>query len=101
MRLRRPKKIPSETRETFQPRLWLIVAALVLIIAYVAAFVAENNKSVTVHFVLFTTHSSVIWLILLSLAIGLAGGLLLSQLERRRGRKERSQKRDASTDLVR
>ena len=30
-----------------------------------------------------------IWVILLTLAIGLVGGLLLSQLERRRGRKQR------------
>jgi uncharacterized integral membrane protein len=84
----RRKRIDSETRETFQPRLWLIIGGLVLIIAYVVAFVAENNKSVTVHFVLVTAHTSVIWLILLSLAIGLVGGVLLSQLERRRGRKQ-------------
>jgi len=101
VRLRRPKGIDRETRETFQPRLWLIVGVLALIIAYVVAFVAENNKRVTVHFVLFTTHTSVIWLVLLSLAIGLVGGVLLSQLERRRGRKQRGQKGNASTDLVR
>ena len=62
---------------------------LVLIGAYVVAFIAQNNKSVTVHFVLVSAKTSVIWLILLSLAIGLIGGLLLSQLERRRGRKQR------------
>ena len=58
-----------------------------LFIAYVAAFVAENNKRVTVHFVLLTTHTSVIWLILLSLALGVLGGVLLSQLYRRRHRR--------------
>lgn len=57
--------------------------------AYVVAFIAQNNKSVTVHFVLTSAKTSVIWLILLSLAIGLIGGVLLSQLERRRGRKQR------------
>jgi uncharacterized integral membrane protein len=88
VRFLRRKGIDPETRETFQPRLWFIVGALALIAAYLVAFIAENNKSVTVHFVLFTTHTSVIWLILLSLAIGLIGGLLLSQLERRRGRKQ-------------
>ncbi len=90
MRFLRRKGIDPETRETFQPRLWLIVGGLALIVAYLVAFIAENNKSVTVHFVLVTTHTSVIWLILLSLAIGLIGGVLLSQLERRRGRKQRS-----------
>jgi uncharacterized integral membrane protein len=85
----RRRGIDPETRDTFQPRLWLIVAGLALIVAYVVAFVAQNNKSVKVHFVLVTANTSVIWLILLSLAIGLVGGVLLSQLERRRGRKQR------------
>jgi len=89
VRFLRREGIDPETRETFQPRLWIIVAALALIVAYVVAFIAQNNKSVTVHFVLVSAKTSVIWLILLSLAIGLVGGLLLSQLERRRGRKQR------------
>jgi uncharacterized integral membrane protein len=88
MRLRR-KGIDPETRETFQPRLWLSVLGLVLIGAYIVAFIAENNKRVTVHFVLFSAETSVIWVILFTLAIGIVGGLLLSQLYRRRGRKQR------------
>jgi uncharacterized integral membrane protein len=71
-------------REASQSRFWLIVVALALILAYLVAFVAENSKSVTVRFVFFSGHTSVIWLILLSLAIGIVAGLLLSQLERRR-----------------
>ena len=89
MKLLRRKGLDSETRETFQPRLWLVVGGLALLMAYVVAFIAQNNKSVTVHFVLASAKTSVIWLILLSLAIGLIGGVLLSQLERRRGRKQR------------
>ena len=81
--------IDPETRETFQPRLWLTVVALVLIGAYIVAFIAENNKKVTVHFVLFSAETSVIWVILFTLAIGVVGGMLLSQLMRRRGRKQR------------
>jgi uncharacterized integral membrane protein len=88
MRMRR-KGIDPETRETFQPRLWLSVLGLVLIGAYIVAFIAQNNKRVTVHFVLFSAETSVIWVILLTLAIGIVGGLLLSQLYRRRGRKQR------------
>lgn len=90
MKLLRRKGVDPETRETFQPRLWLIVGGLALLMAYVVAFIAQNNKSVTVHFVLVSAKTSVIWLILLSLAIGLIGGVLLSQLERRRGRKQRN-----------
>jgi len=89
VKLLRRKGLDPETRETFQPRLWIIVGGLALLLAYVVAFIAQNNKSVTVHFVLVSAKTSVIWLILLSLAIGLIGGLLLSQLERRRGRKQR------------
>ena len=88
MRLFRGKGLDPEARETFQPRLWLIVGGLVLIGAYVVAFIAENNKKVTVHFVLWSAHTSVIWVILLTLVIGLVGGLLLSQLVRRRSRLE-------------
>jgi uncharacterized integral membrane protein len=78
------RRVNAETRETFQPRLWATVIALVAIAAYIVAFVAENTSRVTLHFVFFTTHTSVIWLILLGLAIGIVGGLLLSQLYRRR-----------------
>jgi uncharacterized integral membrane protein len=88
VKLLRRKGLDPETRETFQPRLWFVVGGLVLIVAYIVAFIAENTKAVTVHFVVYTTHTSVIWIILLSLAIGLVGGVLLSQLERRRGRKK-------------
>jgi uncharacterized integral membrane protein len=80
----RDRVADPDTRETFQPKLWLTVAALVLIGAYIVAFIAKNDVRVQIHFVLFTAHTSVIWLILLSLAIGVVGGLLLSQLYRRR-----------------
>jgi uncharacterized integral membrane protein len=72
------------TREAFQPKLWLTLVALALILVYLVAFIAKNDAEVEIHFVLFTAHTSVIWLILLSLAIGVVGGLLLSQLYRRR-----------------
>lgn len=88
MRLLRRRGLDPETRETFQPRLWLIVGGLVLIVVYIVAFIAENTKRVTVHFVFYSAHTSVIWVILLSLVIGLIGGLLLSQLVRRRGRQK-------------
>jgi uncharacterized integral membrane protein len=88
VKLLRRKGLDPETRETFQPRLWLIVGGLVLIVGYIVAFVAENTKHVTVHFVFYSAHTSVIWVILLALGIGLVGGVLVSQLERRRGRQK-------------
>jgi uncharacterized integral membrane protein len=50
----------------------------------VIAFVLENRKTVHLHFVFATASVSLIWLILLSLVIGLLAGMLLSQLYRRR-----------------
>jgi hypothetical protein len=42
---------------------------------------------VHVHFVLTSAHVSLVWLILLALGVGLLGGILLGQLERRRRRR--------------
>jgi uncharacterized integral membrane protein len=76
-----------ELGETWQPKLWLVLVALALTFAYLVAFVVENTKQVSIHFVLATARISLIWAILLSLAIGLLAGLLLSQLYRRRRRR--------------
>ena len=71
---------------------------LALLIAYAIAFVLENGNAVSMHFVFATAHVSLIWLILLSLAVGLVGGLLLAALERRR--RLRSHQRRQSGDTV-
>lgn len=78
------KRVDAETRDAFQLRLWAIVAGLLLLVAYLVAFVVKNDARVEVDFVLFTAVTSVIWLILLTVTIGIVGGLLLSQLYRRR-----------------
>jgi uncharacterized integral membrane protein len=81
-----PRRVDREGLKEFQPRLWLILVGLLLLAAYVIAFVLANRNRVAVHFVFFTARVSLIWLILLSLGIGFLGGVLLSQLYRRRGR---------------
>jgi uncharacterized integral membrane protein len=73
--------------DTFQARLWLIIGGLLLVLGYLVAFVVANSGSVKIRFVFFSARTSLIWLILLSLVIGLVGGILLSQLVRRRGRR--------------
>ena len=85
VRLRRPNA--NELNENWQPRLYGRLIILVVLIGYAIAFVLENRKSVNLHFVFATASVSLVWLILLSLAIGLAGGILLAQLERRRRRR--------------
>ncbi len=53
-RLRRPHL--DESRQ-FYVRL----VVLAVLVAYVVAFVLENGRSVSVHFVVATTHVSLIW----------------------------------------
>ena len=79
----------DETRErrferTWQPRLWLSLGLLILLVAYVIAFVLGNTDRASVSFVFAEARTSLIWVILLSLLSGLIGGVLLSQLHRRR-----------------
>jgi uncharacterized integral membrane protein len=74
--------------DAFQARLWLTIGGLLLVLAYVVAFVIANSETVKISFVFFSGRTSLIWLVLLSLVIGLVGGILLSQLVRRRGRRQ-------------
>jgi uncharacterized integral membrane protein len=70
----------------WQPRLWLSLGLLILIAAYLIAFVVGNDEEASVNFVFADATTSLIWVILLSLLAGLVGGVLLSQLYRRRHR---------------
>jgi uncharacterized integral membrane protein len=88
VRLRR-KLDTNQLEENWQPRLWLRLIVLGLLVAYVIAFVLENRKGVHVHFVFTTAGVSLIWVILLSLALGLLVGMLAAQLDRRRRRRSR------------
>lgn len=83
-----PEQQPESFRRQWQPRLYLRIVVLALIVTYGIAFVLENNKRVSVHFVFATAHGSLIWLVLLSVALGMLLGVLLSQLYRRRRRRD-------------
>ena len=74
----------SERREEFQRRLWATIIGLAAIAIYIVAFIAKNSGKVTIHFIFFSAHIGLIWLLLLGFALGLAGGALGSQLYRRR-----------------
>jgi uncharacterized integral membrane protein len=85
--MRLGRKLDRERVEEWQPHLYLILIGLVLVVAYLIAFVVENDKSVSVHWVFFTVHTSLIWVIIVTLAIGILVGVALSQLHRRRRRR--------------
>lgn len=58
--------------------------ALVLLASLVLVFVVENSRRVRVSFVFFSAEISLIWVIVLSTAVGMAAGVLLAGLVRRR-----------------
>lgn len=74
---------------SWQPRLWIALALLILIGGYLIAFAVGNDQEARVDFVFGEASTSLIWVILLSLFAGLVGGVLLSQLfARRHARRE-------------
>ena len=77
----------AEVTQPGERRVFGRLLILIAIAAYAVAFVLENRKQVNVHFVFATARVSLIWLILLSLALGVVAGRLLPQLYRRRRRR--------------
>ncbi len=92
MRLGRPS---SGQLDQWQPRLWIVLLALLAILGYLIAFVIKNDNRIEIDFVFFSSTVSLIWEIVLMLGIGVLGGVLLSQLYRRR----RNQARQAPDRL--
>lgn len=97
-RLRRPS---AHVDEAWQPRLYALLVGLSLVIAYVVAFVVKNDDEVNIDFVLFSTETTLIWLILLNLGLGILIGVLLSQLYRRRRGERRTEPRRPIGELTR
>ena len=75
MRLRRPRIDTDQVSDRWQPRLYLRLIVLGLLVAWAIGFILENRTQVHVHFVLGTARVSLVWVI------------LLAQLERRRRRR--------------
>ena len=97
-----PREQPEhERQDTFQPLLYAKIAALLFVLAYSIAFVVGNRRSISIDFVFATANVSLIWSILLLLAVGLVGGVLLSQLYRHRRRQKLRKSGDSFPDLPR
>jgi uncharacterized integral membrane protein len=89
---------PSGPVEDWQPRLYALVIALVLIALWVIAVIVKNNDPVKIDFVLFSAHARLIWLLILLLGIGFLAGVLGSQLYRRRRQLGRAPEHDRRAD---
>lgn len=72
--------------DRFQSQLWFLLGSLLAVVGYLIAFVIANSEQVKISFVFYSARTSLIWLIVLSVVIGLVGGIVLSQLFRNRSR---------------
>ena len=79
-----PREREREFQRGWHPKLWLLLAGLILITAYLIAFVIGNTDQARVNFIFVEARTSLIWVILLSLLAGLIAGMLISQLYARR-----------------
>ena len=66
---------------------WVQLTVIGLVALYTILFIVLNTHSAKVSFVFGTTRISVIWVILLSLAVGFVLGALGTRLNRRRKRR--------------
>jgi uncharacterized integral membrane protein len=66
---------------------WVQLAAIALVALYAILFIVLNTHRAKVSFVFASTKISVIWVILLSLAVGFVLGVLGTRLNRRRKRR--------------
>jgi uncharacterized integral membrane protein len=95
-----PRSQKEDFARNWQPRLWVSLGVLILLIAYLIAFVVGNNDKTRINFVFGEATTSLIWVILLSLLAGLIGGVLLSQLHRRRQAVRRSRASVATPEPI-
>ena len=66
---------------------WVQITAIALVGLYTLFFIVLNTHRAKVSFVFASAKISVIWVILLSLAVGFVLGVLASRLHRRRKRR--------------
>ena len=61
-----------------------MVGGLVLVASLVLVFIVENSRQVRVSFVFFSSEISLIWVIILSAAVGAVAGALGARMIRKR-----------------
>jgi len=66
---------------------WVQLTAIGLVALYALLFIVLNTHRAKVSFVFASAQISVIWVVLLSLAVGFVLGVLVTRLHRRRKRR--------------
>lgn len=64
--------------------------------ALLIAFIVENSDSVTVHFVFFSAHVSLIWALILAAVLGALADRLVARRRRRMKARQAQQAQQAS-----
>jgi uncharacterized integral membrane protein len=72
--------VPGSDRRRPEQTLYLVVGLIAIGVLYLVGFIIENSKHVTVDFVLFSTGTSLIVVILFTMILGLLGGVGLTFL---------------------
>jgi uncharacterized integral membrane protein len=60
--------------------IYVVVGVLAVVVLFLVGFVVKNDRTVRVDFVVTSTGASLIWVILISLFLGLLAGILLATL---------------------
>jgi uncharacterized integral membrane protein len=70
-------------------RLWVAAIAAVVVLVYIILLIAENAHRVKVHYVVGTSNTRLIWLIIVVGLLGWLLGIATSSIIRRRSRRRR------------
>jgi uncharacterized integral membrane protein len=69
--------------------MYVALGIVIATVVYLILLIVENSKPVEVHYVFGTSHTRLIWLVIISGLIGWISGLATSYLIRRRRRRPR------------
>lgn len=85
---RAPGQTPPPAKQKRDPREIARLVGLAIVAALLITFIVENSGTVTVHFVFFSAHVSLIWALILAAVLG----ALVDRLVAWRGRRKRAQR---------
>lgn len=96
-----PPPVPEDdSPSTWQPWLYVKLALVGCLIAYVVAFIVENTHRIKVDFVFADENVHLIWVMLILVGLGIVFGVLLSQLYRHRRREKLVERARKQADPV-
>jgi uncharacterized integral membrane protein len=73
-------KLPTRLEGRPEQGIYVIVGVLAIVVLFLVGFVVKNDRSVRVDFVVVSAGSSLIWVILISLFLGILVGILVATL---------------------